>query len=165
MSVGAILTLAEFAAHRSEWRSRGESTVFTNGCFDLLHAGHVRYLNAAKNLGDRLVVGLNSDASVRRLKGPGRPVTPESERAEILAALAAVDAVVVFEDDTPLKLIEAVEPDVLVKGGDWALRDIVGREFVEARGGRVLTIPLVAGRSTSELIGSLHAKVRNGAGD
>jgi D-beta-D-heptose 7-phosphate kinase/D-beta-D-heptose 1-phosphate adenosyltransferase len=152
MSVGAILTLAKFAALRGDWRSRGESTVFTNGCFDLLHAGHVRYLNAARALGDRLVVGLNSDASVGRLKGPGRPLTPELERAEILAALAAVDAVVVFGEDTPLRLIEAVKPDLLVKGGDWALADIVGREFVEARGGRVLTLPVVPGRSTSALL-------------
>jgi D-beta-D-heptose 7-phosphate kinase/D-beta-D-heptose 1-phosphate adenosyltransferase len=109
-------------------------------------------LNAARALGERLVVGLNSDASVRRLKGSGRPVTPESERAEILAALAAVDAVVLFGEDTPLRLIEAVEPDVLVKGGDWALEEIVGREFVEARGGRVLTIPVIPGRSTSALL-------------
>ncbi len=155
MSVGAILTRAELAALRIDWRYRGEPTVFTNGCFDLLHAGHVRYLNAARALGGHLVVGLNSDASVRRLKGPGRPVTPESERAEILAALAAVDAVVVFGEDTPLRLIEAVEPDVLVKGGDWALEDIVGREFVEARGGRVLTLPVIPGRSTSALLARL----------
>ena len=101
------------------------------------------------------MVGLNSDASVRRLKGSGRPVTPESERAEILAALAAVDAVVVFGEDTPLRLIEAVEPDVLVKGGDWALEAIVGREFVEARGGRVLTLPVIPGRSTSALLARL----------
>jgi D-beta-D-heptose 7-phosphate kinase/D-beta-D-heptose 1-phosphate adenosyltransferase len=155
MSVGAILTRAELAALRIDWRYRGEPTVFTNGCFDLLHAGHVRYLNAARALGGHLVVGLNSDASVRRLKGPGRPVTPESERAEILAALAAVDAVVVFGEDTPLRLIEAVEPDVLVKGGDWALEDIVGREIVEARGGRVLTLPVIPGRSTSALLARL----------
>jgi len=155
MSVGAILTRAELAALRSDWRSRGEHTVFTNGCFDLLHSGHVRYLNAARALGEHLVVGLNSDASVRRLKGSGRPVTPESERAEILAALAAVDAVVVFGEDTPLRLIEAVEPDVLVKGGDWALEAIVGREFVEARGGRVLTLPVIPGRSTSALLARL----------
>ena len=155
MSVGAILTRAELAALRSDWRSRGEPAVFTNGCFDLLHSGHVRYLNAARALGEHLVVGLNSDASVRRLKGSGRPVTPESERAEILAALAAVDAVVVFGEDTPLRLIEAVEPDVLVKGGDWALEAIVGREFVEARGGRVLTLPVIPGRSTSALLARL----------
>lgn len=139
-------------ALRADWRSLGERVVFTNGCFDLLHVGHVRYLNAARALGDHLVVGLNSDASVRRLKGPGRPVTPESERAEILCALAAVDAVVFFGEDTPLGLIEAVDPDVLAKGGDWALEAIVGREFVEGRGGRVVTIPIVTGRSTSNLL-------------
>lgn len=142
-------------ALRAGWRSLGERVVFTNGCFDLLHVGHVRYLNAARALGDHLVVGLNSDASVRRLKGPGRPVTPEPERAEILCALAAVDAVVLFEEDTPLSLIEALEPDVLVKGGDWALEAIVGREFVEGRGGRVVTIPIVRGRSTSGLLGRM----------
>jgi D-beta-D-heptose 7-phosphate kinase/D-beta-D-heptose 1-phosphate adenosyltransferase len=150
-----MLTWGELAALRSVWRSRGEPTVFTNGCFDLLHAGHVRYLNAARALGCHLVVGLNSDASVRRLKGSGRPVTPESERAEVLAALAAVDAVVLFGEDTPQRLIEAVDPDVLVKGGDWALCDIVGREFVEARGGRVLTLPVIPGRSTSALLARL----------
>jgi len=153
---------AKFMALRAGWQALGESVVFTNGCFDLLHVGHVRYLNAARALGNHLVVGLNSDASVRRLKGPGRPVTPESERAEILCALVAVDAVILFEEDTPLGLIEAVEPDVLVKGGDWALDAIVGREFVEAHGGRVATIPVVAGRSTSGLIGRLHPEVRDG---
>jgi D-beta-D-heptose 7-phosphate kinase/D-beta-D-heptose 1-phosphate adenosyltransferase len=130
--------------------------VFTNGCFDLLHVGHTRYLNAAGALGDRLVVGLNSDASVSRLKGPSRPVTPQAERAEILAALYAVDAVTVFEEDTPLNLIESVTPDVLVKGGDWTLETIIGREHVLAAGGRVLTLPIVPGRSTSALVSSLN---------
>ncbi len=162
MTLDAPMNRAQLVALRAGWRSLGEKVVFTNGCFDLLHVGHVRYLNAARDLGDHLVVGLNSDSSVRRLKGPGRPVTPESERAEILCALTAVDAVVLFEEDTPLGLIEAVEPDVLVKGGDWALEAIVGREVVEGRGGRVVTIPVVAGRSTSALIGSSHANVRNG---
>jgi len=133
-------------------RAAGARVVFTNGCFDLLHPGHVRYLAAARALGDVLVVGVNSDASVRRLKGPGRPILRVEERAEVLAALAAVDHVIVFADDTPRALVAAVAPDVLVKGGDWAEDDIVGREEVLAHGGRVERIPLVPGASTSELI-------------
>jgi rfaE bifunctional protein nucleotidyltransferase chain/domain len=152
MSGPGLLTWSGLQALRASWRVAGERVVFTNGCFDLLHVGHVRYLNAARGLGDRLVVGLNSDESVRRLKGPTRPVTPESERAEILSALACVDAVVLFSEDTPLRIIEAVEPDVLVKGGDWALDAIVGRDFVESRGGLVTTVPIVPGRSTSDLL-------------
>jgi D-beta-D-heptose 7-phosphate kinase/D-beta-D-heptose 1-phosphate adenosyltransferase len=130
----------------------GEKIVFTNGVFDLLHRGHVEYLEEARALGDRLVIGVNSDASVRRLKGPTRPIVPAVERAELLAALASVDLVVVFAEDTPEAIIRAVEPDVLVKGGDWALDAIVGRELVESRGGRVLTIPMRAGHSTSALV-------------
>jgi len=154
--VGRVLTLSELIEARRTWRSAGRTVVFTNGCFDLLHVGHTRYLNAAGALGDRLVVGLNSDASVSRLKGPSRPVTPQAERAEILAALYAVDAVTVFEEDTPLNLIESVTPDVLVKGGDWTLETIIGREHVLAAGGRVLTLPIVPGRSTSALVSSLN---------
>jgi len=134
------------------WRAAGERIVFTNGVFDLLHRGHVEYLEEARALGDRLVVGVNSDASVRRVKGPARPLVPETERAELLAALAAVDMVVVFEDDTPLQLITEVEPDVLAKGGDWALDRIVGREFVEGRGGRVARVALREGTSTTAII-------------
>jgi rfaE bifunctional protein nucleotidyltransferase chain/domain len=133
-------------------RAAGASVVFTNGCFDLLHPGHVRYLAAARALGDLLVVGLNDDASVRRLKGPGRPILRAAERAEMLAALAAVDHVIVFPEDTPLGLVEALAPDVLVKGADWAADDIVGRESVLARGGRVERIELVPGASTTDLI-------------
>ncbi len=133
-------------------RSRGRRIVFTNGCFDLLHYGHVTALEAARKMGDVLVVGLNTDASVRRLKGRGRPVTPQKERAAILAALACVDYVILFSDDTPLRLIEAVCPDVLVKGGDWKTSQIVGASCVTSCGGRVLTIPLVKGRSTSGLL-------------
>ncbi len=150
------MTASELMDARRAWKASGERVVFTNGCFDLLHVGHVRYLNAAKALGDRLVVGLNSDASVRRLKGPDRPVTPEDERAEVLAALASVDAVTLFEEDTPLELITSVTPDILVKGGDWALDAVVGREHVLAAGGRVLTLPVVPGRSTSALIAALN---------
>jgi len=154
--VGRVLTLSELIEVRWAWRSSGRTVVFTNGCFDLLHVGHTRYLNAAGALGDRLVVGLNSDASVSRLKGPSRPVTPQAERAEILAALYAVDAVTVFEEETPLSLIESVTPDVLVKGGDWTLETIIGREHVLAAGGRVLTLPIVPGRSTSALVSSMN---------
>jgi D-glycero-beta-D-manno-heptose 1-phosphate adenylyltransferase len=133
------------------WRADGERLVFTNGVFDLLHRGHVEYLAEARALGDRLVVGVNSDASVRRLKGPSRPLVAAADRVAVLAALAAVDLAVIFEEDTPERLIEAVAPDVLVKGGDWPVERIVGRAFVEARGGRVLSIPVREGFSTSIL--------------
>jgi len=134
----------------------GKKVVFTNGCFDLLHIGHVRYLQEARELGDALVVGVNADASVRRLKGPGRPLTPARERAEILAALACVDFVTVFGAATPLQLIRAVGPDVLVKGGDWPVEKIVGRDVVQARGGRVVAIPFVKNRSTTAVIGKIR---------
>jgi D-beta-D-heptose 7-phosphate kinase/D-beta-D-heptose 1-phosphate adenosyltransferase len=126
--------------------------VFTNGCFDVLHAGHVRYLAAARQEGDVLVVGLNDDASVRRIKGEGRPVNLQDDRAEVLASLAPVDYVVLFGEDTPLELIRAVQPDVLVKGADWATKGVVGREIVEARGGRVVLVPLAEGRSTTSIV-------------
>jgi len=126
--------------------------VFTNGCYDLLHVGHLRFLSAAAELGDLLVVGLNQDESVRRIKGPGRPFVPFPERAEVLAGLEVVDWVVGFSEDTPATLIEALLPDVLVKGGDWGVDRIVGRETVERRGGRVLSLPLVPGRSTTSLV-------------
>jgi rfaE bifunctional protein nucleotidyltransferase chain/domain len=133
-------------------RQHGGRVVFTNGCFDLLHPGHVRYLAAARALGDALVVGLNDDASVTRLKGPERPILQAAERAEVLAALAAVDHVIVFAEDTPLALVTALRPDVLVKGADWADADIVGAEVVRAAGGRVERVALVPGVSTSELL-------------
>ncbi|MGC8722778.1 MAG: D-glycero-beta-D-manno-heptose 1-phosphate adenylyltransferase [Acidobacteriota bacterium] len=155
MIAGRVLDLEELLSRRRRWRRDGQTVVFTNGCFDLLHAGHVRYLNAARGLGDRLVVGLNSDSSVRRLKGEGRPVTPEAERAELLAALDAVNAVCLFAEETPLRLIELLTPDLLVKGGDWAPEAIVGRDHVLAHGGRVLTIPVVEGRSTTALLARL----------
>jgi len=145
------------AARVAAWRRKGERIVFTNGVFDLLHRGHVEYLEEAAALGDRLVIGLNSDASVRRLKGPERPLTREAERAELLEALGCVDLVAVFDEDTPERLIEEVAPDVLVKGGDWAVERIVGKEFVEARGGRVLNVPLREGLSTTALLERVHA--------
>lgn len=126
--------------------------VFTNGCFDLLHVGHLRYLTQARGLGAALCVGLNSDASVRRLKGAPRPVVPQAERAEMLLGLRCVDFVEIFDDDTPLQLIMALRPDILVKGGDWSLDAIVGRREVESWGGRVLALPYVEGRSTSAII-------------
>jgi D-beta-D-heptose 7-phosphate kinase/D-beta-D-heptose 1-phosphate adenosyltransferase len=138
-------------------RTRGGQVVFTNGCFDLLHPGHVRYLTAARALGDVLVVALNSDASVRRLKGAPRPVLTVAERAEVLAALAAVDHVVAFEDDTPLALVTAVRPDVLVKGADWAEADIAGAPEVRSWGGRVERVSLVPGVSTTELLRRIRA--------
>jgi D-beta-D-heptose 7-phosphate kinase/D-beta-D-heptose 1-phosphate adenosyltransferase len=138
-------------------RRDGTRVVFTNGCFDLVHAGHVRYLEAARALGDVLVVGLNDDASVRRLKGAGRPILSLAERAEVLAGLTAVDHLVAFAEDTPLALIEILQPDVLVKGADWAADDIVGRNVVLARGGRVERIDLLPGVSTSEIIRRIRA--------
>ncbi|HJV65061.1 MAG TPA: bifunctional D-glycero-beta-D-manno-heptose-7-phosphate kinase/D-glycero-beta-D-manno-heptose 1-phosphate adenylyltransferase HldE [Geomonas sp.] len=138
-------------------RCRGKKVVFTNGCFDLLHVGHVKYLQKARQLGDLLVVGLNSDSSVRRLKGDKRPLIEQSERAHILAALDCIDFVVIFDEDTPLKVIEAVRPDVLVKGGDYSLDGVVGREVVEANGGRVELVQFVDGRSTSRIIDKILA--------
>jgi D-beta-D-heptose 7-phosphate kinase/D-beta-D-heptose 1-phosphate adenosyltransferase len=134
-------------------RRRGQRIVFSNGCFDLLHVGHVRTLEAARRLGDRLLVGLNSDASVRRLKGAQRPLIPARQRAEVLAALACVDWVVIFREDTPLGLIRALRPDVLVKGGDWALGAIVGRDEVESWGGRVVRLPQIPGVRTTGILG------------
>lgn len=134
-------------------RAQGKRIVFTNGCFDLMHIGHTRYLQAAKALGDVLVVGVNSDASVRSLdKAPDRPIVAEAQRAEVLAALGCVDYVVIFSEPDPLQLITSVQPDVLVKGGDWAIDRIVGRDIVEGRGGTVKTIPLVPGFSTTGLL-------------
>jgi rfaE bifunctional protein nucleotidyltransferase chain/domain len=133
-------------------RPRRETLVFTNGCFDVLHRGHVEYLASARTLGDALVVGLNTDASVRRLKGPGRPLNPQDDRAYVLAGLAAVDAVTYFDDDTPRDLIAALLPDVLVKGGDYRAEDVVGGAEVRAAGGRVVIAPLVPGRSTTGLL-------------
>ncbi|AOS82825.1 D-beta-D-heptose 1-phosphate adenosyltransferase [Chlorobaculum limnaeum] len=147
------------------WQANGEKVVFTNGCFDILHAGHVRYLAAARGLGDRLVVGLNTDASVRRLKGPKRPVAPEHDRAEVLSALGAVDAVTLFDDDTPEALIGMLLPDILVKGADWAIDKIAGASAVIAHGGSVLTVPLLEGRSTTgiiETIIQLHCPQQTG---
>ena len=135
----------------------GKKIVFTNGCFDVLHVGHVRYLRKARSLGDCLVVGLNRDSSVKELKGPARPVNPERDRAEVLAALSCVDFVVPFSDKTPLRLIRAIRPHFLVKGGDWKKKDIVGSDFVESGGGKALSLPFVKGYSTTSLLKKLRS--------
>lgn len=154
------MTIDEAAAFADDLRRAGKKVVFTNGVFDLLHPGHVRYLKQARSLGDALIVGVNSDRSVRAIKGPSRPITPEAERAELLAALACVDAVAIFDDDTPAEIISKIQPDVLVKGADWAADAIVGRDIVEARGGKVVRVNIEPGWSTSAII----EKVRNRTG-
>jgi rfaE bifunctional protein nucleotidyltransferase chain/domain len=142
-------------------RASARTIVFTNGVFDLLHIGHLRYLQRARELGDALIVGVNSDRSVREIKGPDRPITEESERAEILEALVCVDGVVIFDDATPSALIQTLQPDVLVKGADWSADAIVGREFVEARGGRVVRIAIQPGHSTTAIVEKIRATGRH----
>ena len=149
--MGTIYTRPELVAARAEWKRSGKTVVFTNGCYDLLHPGHVRLLETARSLGDLLVLALNSDASIRRLKGPTRPLVREADRVALAARLQAVDAVTVFEEDTPRELIAEVLPDVLVKGADWA-HWIAGREEVEAAGGKVLALPLEPGYSTTNIV-------------
>lgn len=138
-------------------RERKEKIVFTNGCFDILHVGHVRYLQAARALGDCLVVGVNSDSSVRGLKGDARPIVPQTERAELLSALRCVDLVFIFDEETPLALIKQVRPDVLVKGGDWSVDKIVGGEFVRSYGGEVISLPFHAGHSTTDIVKKIRS--------
>jgi rfaE bifunctional protein nucleotidyltransferase chain/domain len=159
---GKILSTGELLSERERLRAEGKRLVFTNGCFDILHVGHVRYLQAARGLGDALVVAINSDASVREIKGEGRPIMNEDERAEMLASLVAVDYVTVFDESSPRSLIAALLPDVLVKGGDYSLDEIHGREEVEAAGGRVLSLPFVEGASTSSIIEKIR---KTGASD
>jgi D-beta-D-heptose 7-phosphate kinase/D-beta-D-heptose 1-phosphate adenosyltransferase len=151
-----VLNGERLAKRVAEWRAAGETIVFTNGCFDLLHVGHVTLLEECHRFGSKLVLGLNSDASVSRLKGATRPVVGENERARVMAALAAVDAVAVFEQDTPLELIRAVRPDVLVKGGDYSVDTVVGHEEVIAAGGRVEIVPTVEGFSTTNIVRKLR---------
>jgi rfaE bifunctional protein nucleotidyltransferase chain/domain len=152
-----VLSLSEVSAFAADLHAQAKRVVFTNGVFDLLHPGHVRYLQAARGEGDALVIGVNSDRSVRANKGPSRPIIPEHERAELLAALACVDAVVIFDEDTPADIIRHVQPDVLVKGADWAADQIVGRDTVEARGGKVVRIPVEQGWSTSGIVERIRA--------
>ena len=150
--MGQFLDESELMKRLSSFRSQGQKIVFTNGCFDILHVGHIRYLREARALGDVLVVGLNSDSSVRALKGESRPIQSEDERGEILAALACVDFVTLFSESTPLRLITQVKPNILVKGGDWPIEKIVGADLVQREGGKVLTLQFVPGRSTSSIL-------------
>jgi D-beta-D-heptose 7-phosphate kinase/D-beta-D-heptose 1-phosphate adenosyltransferase len=150
--MGRVISRAELIEVRRELKKNGRRIVFTNGCFDLLHRGHIEYLAKAKSLGDTLIVGLNADDSVRRLKGPARPITPQEDRAAILVALAVVDYVCIFDEDTPYELIRAVVPDILVKGADWTVDDVVGKDIVEAAGGSVHTIEFLPNRSTTNII-------------
>jgi rfaE bifunctional protein nucleotidyltransferase chain/domain len=151
-----VLSIAEAASWVAAQRAAGRSVVFTNGVFDLVHPGHVTYLAAARAEGDVLIVAVNSDRSVRANKGPSRPILPEHERAELIGALEVVDAVVIFDDETPATIVAALQPDVLVKGADWAHDAIVGRDTVEARGGRVVRIEVVPGYSTSRIVARMQ---------
>jgi D-beta-D-heptose 7-phosphate kinase/D-beta-D-heptose 1-phosphate adenosyltransferase len=153
-----IKTRKELLRIIKDLKAKGKRLVFTNGCFDLLHIGHVRYLEKAKGLGDVLFVGVNSDSSIRKLKGPKRPILSEEERAEILSGLGCVDYVTLFDEIDPLKLITSLQPDVLVKGGDWTKEQTVGKEVVERSGGEVVIIPFVKGASTSNLIETILKK-------
>jgi len=150
--MGNVVSLQELLVARKRIKNEGKRVVFTNGCFDILHRGHVEYLRKAKALGDVLVVGVNTDSSVRRIKGPDRPVIDESDRAFVLAALASVDYVCLFNEDTPYELIRALVPDILVKGADWAIEKVVGRDIVEAAGGSVQTIEFLPDRSTTGIL-------------
>jgi len=152
-----IVTWTQALDHVRKWKNAGDKVAFTNGCFDILHKGHVTYLEEARLLASRLVVGLNSDASTTRLKGPGRPLNSEDARAAVLAALESVDLVVIFGEDTPGELIETLQPDVLVKGGDYTVDNVVGADFVQNRGGKVLIIPFLQGYSTT----SIEEKIRS----
>jgi len=157
-SADKIISREDAARWVRELQTRGLKVVFTNGCFDLLHPGHVDYLEEARSLGDALIVAVNTDASVRRLgKGPARPLNPESDRARVLAALAAVDRVVLFDEDTPHEILTELKPDVLVKGGDYRLEEVVGREIVLARGGQVMILPFREGYSTTVLLDRLRS--------
>ena len=156
--MGEVLSQESLIERIRSLQKDGKKVVFTNGCFDLLHVGHVRYLRAAKELGDCLVVAVNSDDSMRSLKGRERPIIPQGQRAEVLAALSSVDYVIIFAELDPSRLISLLQPDVLVKGGDWTPEQIVGKEEVEARGGKVLSLPLVEGVGTSVIISSILKK-------
>ncbi len=147
-----LKSLKELVETLRREKKSGKKIVFTNGCFDILHVGHIRYLEQARSLGDRLVIGLNADASVRKLKGASRPVNSQKDRAAVLSALECIDHIVIFSEETPEKLICAVRPDFLVKGGDWKKKDIVGSAFVESCGGKVLSLPFVKGFSTTKLL-------------
>lgn len=155
--MGKVLPLDQLRIEREGIRNAGKKVVFTNGCFDLIHPGHVRYLQQARALGDALIIALNSDRSVRELKGDNRPILTQDERAEVMAALACIDFVTIFDEPTPREIITALLPDILVKGGDWGVDQIVGREEVEAAGGQVMSLPFVDGCSTTEIINRIVA--------
>lgn len=154
-----ILTPEQLLDKLKEWKEQGQKIVFTNGCFDLLHLGHVDYLEKARQLGDKLVLGLNTDASISKIKGPSRPLQDEMSRARVMASLLFVDAVVLFDNDTPLELIKAVQPDILVKGDDYSIENIVGQDIVMAKGGEVKTVPLVKGYSTTNIVKKIERSI------
>ncbi|MEK6567742.1 MAG: D-glycero-beta-D-manno-heptose 1-phosphate adenylyltransferase [Candidatus Omnitrophota bacterium] len=154
---GKIKTKKELKDIISSLKKQGKRIVFTNGCFDILHYGHIKYLQDAKGLADVLVLGLNSDFSVKKIKGPARPINKQLDRARVLSALSCVDYLTIFSEDTPLGLIRLIQPDVLVKGGDWQIEKIVGADFVKARGGKVLAIPYIKGYSTTKLINKIRS--------
>jgi len=154
-----LLSLEEAVKIRKECRRKGKKVVFTNGCFDIIHVGHIRLLKEASKLGDVLIIGLNSDDSVRKIKGPARPINSLSDRAEVLSSIRYVDYIIAFEEETPRRLISLLLPDVLVKGGDYRKNEIVGADVVEAEGGKVVTIPLVEGKSTTKLIERIRNRV------
>lgn len=158
-SASKILAGIELERRLAQWHFWGEKIVFTNGCFDILHLGHITYLETAATLGDILLVGVNSDASVRRLKGDKRPIMPQQARMRLLAALEFVDGVILFEEDTPQQLIEKIRPAVLVKGGDYTYEEVVGADFVELYGGKVVILPLVEGYSTTQILEKVRASV------
>ncbi|MBB6609516.1 D-glycero-beta-D-manno-heptose 1-phosphate adenylyltransferase [Pontibacter sp. Tf4] len=159
-STDKIFTLPQLLEQLQLWRSQGQKIVFTNGCFDLLHLGHVDYLEKARQLGDKLVLGLNTDRSISSIKGPNRPLQDEMSRARVMASLLFVDAVVLFDDDTPLELIKAIQPDILVKGDDYAVAQIVGHEEVLKAGGEVKTVPLVTGYSTTNIVNKIENQLK-----
>ena len=158
--MGQFYTRDDLVAARADWKREGRTVVFTNGCYDVLHPGHIRLLEKARSMGDRLILALNTDSSVQRLKGPSRPLLPEGERVAMVLAIEAVDAVALFDEDTPRELIAAVLPDILIKGADWA-HFIAGREEVEAAGGRVLALPLEPGYSTTGIVEAILARPAN----
>jgi|SRR3972149_9958672 len=158
--MGKIVKLQELIQIRKKAKKENKKVVFTNGCFDLLHRGHIEYLKKAKKLGDILIVGLNSDSSVKKIKGEGRPIQGQADRAVILASLYFVDYVCIFNELTPLKLISKLIPDILAKGGDWKVKDIVGKDIVESHGGKVLSIKMVKGKSTRNIIQTILKKIR-----
>ncbi|MCC9165307.1 D-glycero-beta-D-manno-heptose 1-phosphate adenylyltransferase [Pontibacter harenae] len=160
-STDKIYTLPQLKEQLQSWQNQGQKIVFTNGCFDLLHLGHVDYLEKARQLGDKLVLGLNTDASISRIKGPTRPLQDEMSRARVMASLLFIDAVVLFDEDTPLELVKAVQPDILVKGDDYTVENIVGHDVVMAKGGDVKTVPLVKGYSTTNIVKKIESQVKS----